>query len=149
MAKGGDNKGQRRNIAATVAMKCLASSNTVTGEDNRDDNDGNSNCHLLSNKRLKATDNGSKGSGCKSDGEDCAKIVEGERDAGDNNDGDMDLVLKMMDARSSMLFSHPTTSAMTNITAHHNKEERVQSWAAGQLPMVLCCIGNGGDTTVK
>jgi hypothetical protein len=54
-----------------------------------------------------------------------------------------------MDASWLMLFSHAATSTTTNNARRPNKEEQVSSWAAGQLPGVLHCIGNGGDTTIK
>jgi hypothetical protein len=44
------------------------SSSTAAGDNNGDNDDGNLNCCLLSNKWLKVTDNGGKRSGCKSDG---------------------------------------------------------------------------------
>ncbi len=62
---------------------------------------------------------------------------------------DMNLALKMMDTSWLMLFSHTATSATIVNAGHPNKEEQVPSWAVGQLPRVLCCIGNGGDTTIK
>ncbi len=98
MAKGGDDKGRRREIAIAVAMKHLASSSTATGDDNGYYNDSNWNGHSLFNKWLKVTDNGSKGSSCESNGGDRVKIGEGDEEFGDNNNGgDMDLALKMMD----------------------------------------------------
>ncbi len=103
----------------------------------------------MSNKRLKVTDNGGERSSRESDGEDRAKIGEGDGDAGDNNVRDMNLALKMMDASWSMLLSHAATSATTNNAGRPDKEERVPLWAVGQLVRVLRCIDNGGDTTIK
>jgi hypothetical protein len=122
------------------------SSSTDMGNDGHDNDDGNLNCRLASNKRLKATDDGGKRSSCQSDGEDHAKIGGGDRD---DDNRDMNLALEMMDTSWSMLFSHATTSATTNNAGCPDKEERVPSWAAGQLPRVLHCIGNRGDTTIK
>ncbi len=52
----------------------------------------------------------------------------------------------MMDASWLMLLSHAATSATMNNTRCPDKEEWVPSWAAGQLPRVLRCIGNREDT---
>jgi hypothetical protein len=57
--------------------------------------------------------------------------------------------LKMMDASWSILFSHAAMSAAANNAGCPDKEVRMPSWAAGQLPRVLHCIGNGGETTIK
>ncbi len=86
-------------------------------------------------------DNGGKRSGRESNGEDGAKIREGD---GDNDNRDMNLALEIMDASWLMLFSHLTTSATANNAGCLDKEERVPSWAMGQLPRVLRCIDNGG-----
>ncbi len=111
------------------------------GNNDGDNDDSDLNCCSPSNKQLKVTDNGGERSGCKSNGEDGAEIREGDRD---NNNRDMDLAIKMMDASWSMLFSLATTSATTNNAGCLDKEERVPSWAAWQLPRVLRCIHNGG-----
>jgi hypothetical protein len=50
----------------------------------------------------------------------------------DNDDNrDMNLALKMMDAGCLMLFSHATTSMTINNAGCLNKGERVPSWAVG------------------
>jgi hypothetical protein len=117
------------------------SRSTARGNDDDDDDDCDLNCCSSSNKRLKVTDDGGERSGRKSNGEDGAKIREED---GNDDDRDMNLALEMMDASWSMLFSHATTSATTNNAGCLDKEEQVPSWAAGQLPRVLRCIGNGG-----
>ncbi len=117
------------------------SRSTATGNNDSDNDDSNLNCRSSFNKWLKVMEDGGKRSGCKSNGEDGAKIREGD---GEDNNRDMNLALKMMDASWSMLFSHATTSATTNNDGCLNKEEQVPSWAVGQLPRVLHCIGNGG-----
>ncbi len=94
-------------------------------------------------------DNGSNRSGHEYNWEDRAKIGEGDKDAGDDDNRDMILPLKMMDASLSMLISHATTSATTNNIGRPDKEEQVPSWAAGQLPRVLHCIRNRRDTTIN
>ena len=124
---------------------CGISSSTTAGDDHSDNDDGDLNNCLLSNKRLKVTDDGGKRSSRKSDGEDPAKIGEGDRD---DDNRDMNLAL-MMDASCLMLLSHAATSATLNNTGCPNKEKWMPSWAVGQLPKVLHCIGDRGATTIK
>ncbi len=65
-------------------------------------------------------DDGSKRSCRESNGEDGAKIREGDRD---DDERDINLALEMMDASWSMLFSHATMSATMNNAGCLNKEE--------------------------
>jgi hypothetical protein len=112
------------------------SRSTATGNNDGDNDDGNLNCHLSSNKRLKVTDDGGERSSCRSNGDNGAKIREGD---GDNHNRDMNLALKMMNASWSMLFSHATMFPTTNNAGCLDKDKQVPLWAAGQLPRVLHC----------